>query len=197
MLRDTNLLERHIFRRYWDDGQLDLFAAAGVFLIGLFWLRSLPAGAAIVPALMVPLWQPLRRRLVEPRMGRVEFTNTRDQQNRRALKFVMYGGIAVLILGIEVYFFRDSLPVSPSLNLIAGLPAFILAVLAVAASVLVGSARFLLHAAVLVVAGASGALLGWRPGTILAFAGTAMLVIAGIVIARFMKSSPVDAGEED
>lgn len=192
MLENMNLLERQVFQQYWDDGLLDLFAAAGVFLIGVFWLRDLPVGAAIVPALMVPLWQPLRRRLVEPRMGLVEFTEARERRNQRMLKLVMYLGIAVLILGIEVYFFRDSLPAQPTVALVAGLPALLLALLAVITTILIGSARFLFYAVVLAAIGMAGAFLSWRPGAILAAAGAVMLIFAGVIVARFILTNPID-----
>jgi len=190
MLDNMNLLERKVFRHYWDDGLLDLFAAIGILLIGIFWLRDLPVGAAIVPAWLVPLWNPLRKKIVEPRLGLVEFTEARDRQNRRMLQWVMYIGIGLLILGIELYFFRDSLPLEPTIALIAGLPAFLLALLAIFTAALVGSARFVAYALILVLTGVSGALLNWTPGLILAVAGAIMFVIAGSLLIQFLRQNP-------
>lgn len=187
MLDNMNLLERKVFQHYWNDGLLDVFAAIGIFLIGVSWLRDFPVGAAIVPALLVPFWNPVRRRVIEPRLGLVEFTEARDHQNRRMLQWVMYIGIAVLILGIELYFFRDALPIQPTVALIAGLPAFLLALLAIFTAALVGSTRFIAYALILVIAGVSGALLDWTPGLILAVAGGIMLVIAGSLLIRFLR----------
>jgi hypothetical protein len=72
MLDNMNLLERKVFQSYWDDGLLDLFAAIGIFLIGVSWLRDFPVGAVFVPALLVPFWNPVRRKVIEPRLGLVD-----------------------------------------------------------------------------------------------------------------------------
>ncbi len=78
----------------------------------------------------------------------------------------LFAAIGVfLIVGLELYFFRDDLPVEPTVALVAGLPAFLLA------------------------------LLEWTPGMILTVAGAVMLVIAGILLIRFIVLNP--AGEEE
>jgi hypothetical protein len=193
MLEDMNWLERKVFRCYWDDGLLDLFGATGVFVIGLCWLRDLPVGAAIVPALLVPFWAPVRQRYIEPRLGMVEFTAERERRNRRLLRLVMYLGIGALILGIELYFFRDSLRAAPSLSLIAALPAFLLAILAAITSVLISSGRFLGYAGILIVVGIAGAVSDWTPGLILATAGVPMLAISIGLLARFVRANPLES----
>jgi hypothetical protein len=190
MLDNMNLLERKVFQSYWDDGLLDLFAAIGIFLIGVSWLRDFPVGAVFVPALLVPFWNPVRRKVIEPRLGLVEFTEARERRNQRLLKLVMYIGIAVLILAIELYFVRDSLPVEPTVALIAGLPAFLLALLAIITAALIGSARFVAYALILVTTGVGGALLDWGPGKILAVVGGIMFVIAGCLLIQFIRANP-------
>jgi len=195
MLENMNLLERKVFQHYWDDGLLDLFAAIGVLLIGVFWLRDLPVGAAFVPAWLAPAWNPVRRKFIEPRLGLVEFTEDRERRNRKMLRLTLYAGIAFLIVGLELYFFRDDLPVEPTVALIAGLPAFLLALLAIFTAALIGTARFVAYAVILVLAGVAGALLEWTPGMILTVAGAVMLAIAGILLIRFIVLNPV--GEEE
>ena len=76
-------LEGRLFRRYWDDGLLDLLVGVGVLLIGIGWVCDQVALAAFTPALLVPLWRPLRARLVEPRLGAVEFADKRVRRQRR------------------------------------------------------------------------------------------------------------------
>lgn len=195
MLENMNLLERKVFQQYWDDGLLDLFAAIGVFLIGILWLRDLPVGAAFVPVWLVPAWNPVRRKFIEPRLGLVEFTEERERRNRKMLQLILYAGIAFLIVGLELYFFRDDLPVEPTVALIAGLPAFLLALLAIFTAALIRTARFVAYAVILVLTGVAGALLEWTPGMILTVAGAVMLVIAGILLIRFIVLNP--AGEEE
>ncbi|MDJ0655081.1 MAG: hypothetical protein QNJ40_13045 [Xanthomonadales bacterium] len=196
MLENLNNLERRVFRTYWEDGLLDVMAAVGVLIIGLFWLRDLPVAAAIVPALMVPIWSPLRQKLIEPRLGLVEFGDQRTSRNARNLRWVMYGGIATLVLFLELYFLRDSLTL-PGTTFIAGLPAMLLGVLAVLTAALIGSPRFLGYAAILVVAALAGAVRGWTPGLILTVSGGAMLVIASTTLVRFLLRNPADPGPLD
>lgn len=88
----TTPLERRVFRSYWDDGLLDVFAAIGVTAIGLLWLRDIPAGAVIVPPLLIPLWAQVRRKWIEPRAGFVEFSDDREYRSKRLLRLVFYLG---------------------------------------------------------------------------------------------------------
>lgn len=196
MLENLGSVERHVYRAYWDDGLLDVFASTGVLGTGLFWMIDYAAAAAIVPAVLVPLWAPARRRFVEPRLGMVEFTESRERRNTQLLRVVLFAGIASLILGLELYFFRDKFAIDPSVSMIAGLPALLLALMAIVVSLLVASLRFLIYAFVLVVAGVSGALAGWPPGPILAAAGGVMLVIAARILAGFFMTNPY-ASESD
>lgn len=194
MSDNSKLLELRIYRYYWDDGLLDLFAGIGVVLIGISWMRGYAAAGAIVPALLVPLWQPFRQRFVEPRLGVVEFSDSRRRQNRKRLKLVAYLGIISLIIALELYFNRERLPIDPGTRLIAGLPAMLLGVLAVMTAMLIASARFLVYALVLLATGSVGAWLNWSPGTIMAVGGAVILVIATAVFAMFLRANPVDPG---
>jgi hypothetical protein len=194
MLDNDHSLERRLYQHYWDDGLLDIFSALGVFLIGVFWLRDLPPAAAIVPALLVPAWQPTRRRLVEPRLGFVEFSDERERLNRRRLRLTLYLGIAAMIVALELYFARKALPAEPAMQLVAGLPAILLAAPAAVTAILIARPQFLVYAVVLLTAGFAGALSGWSPGAIMVAAGAGMFVIAATIFARFLHTNPVDPG---
>ncbi len=191
MLENTGAIEQRVYRAYWNDGLLDVFAAAGVFAIGLFWLFDLPVGAAFVPAWLVPAWGPCRRRLIEPRLGMVEFSDARQRRNTSMLRLILYAGIGCLILGIEMYFLRDRLGQNPSMTLIAGLPAVLLALLAIATAALIATPRFLVYAAVLAGVGTTGGIFGLRPGMILAIAGSVMAVPATAILVRFMRNNAI------
>ncbi len=191
MIENLQQLERQVFRSYWDDGLLDVVAAVGVFLIGIFWLRDLPVGAAIVPPLLIPFWPALRQKLIEPRLGHVEFTEERERSNTRNLKLVAWLGIGTLVLALELYFFRDSLPALLEGGWIAGLPAMLLGLLAAITGLLIGGARFVGYAVILIIAGLAGAALGWEPGLILAVAGAVLLAFGGVRLVRFLIANPV------
>lgn len=191
MLNNLGTIERHVYRSYWNDGLLDLFAAVGVLAVGVFWIVDFPVGGAILPALFVPLWGPIRHRLVEPRLGMVEFSDTRNERNFNLLGQTALLGLGFFALGVSLYFLRDKLGVEPTVTLIAGLPAALLGLLAVITAFLVASPRFFIYAALLVAAGIVGALGGLEPGQILAAAGAGMLVMALSVFIRFLHNNSV------
>ncbi|MDJ0708768.1 MAG: hypothetical protein QNJ14_00190 [Woeseiaceae bacterium] len=196
MLENGGAIERRVYRAYWNDGLLDIFAAAGVFAIGIFWLYDLPVGAVFVPVWLVPAWGPCRRHFIEPRLGMVEFSDARQRRNNNLLRLILYVGIGCLVIGIELYLLRDRLGTNPSMTLIAGLPAVLLAVLAVATAALIATPRFLVYAAVLAAAGVTGAVFGLQPGLILVVAGGGMAILAAGVLWSFVRDNPVVAEDD-
>lgn len=192
MIEDMAALERRIYSTYWDDGLLDLFAAIGVLIVGVSWTFGFPVGAVIAPALLIPLWRPVRQRLIEPRLGCVEFTDQRESRTRAMLRTGLYAGIGVLALGVIAYLGRDRIATLAAGDLAAALPAVLVAVMAVLTSVMVASPRFVIYAGVLVLAGIAGALKGLEPGQTLLEAGAFILVVAVILLARFLRGNPAE-----
>ena len=196
MLGNTNTIEKQVFRTYWNDGLLDLFGAIGVLAIGIFWTLDFTVGSAILPALLIPLWGPCRERFIEPRLGMVEFSDARERRNTNRLLMIVALGVGTLVLGVALYFLRDRIGLSPSVTFIAGLPAVLLGFLAVLTAFLILAMRFLAYAAVLVVAGIAGALAGQEPGPIMTAAGIALLLLALVVVIRFVRENPVSGVSE-
>lgn len=190
MLDDLSKLERKIFQTFWDDGLIDLFAGVGVLLIGLAWWRALPVMGAIVPALMIPLWKPLRDRWIEPRLGLVEFSETRMRTNRRWMNGSVVGGVVVLLLALAVYFTKGRAAPHELSHMIAALPAALLAVMATLVAVMLSCVRFLVYALVLLGASAVGLVLKWEPGSILVLAGGIITLMSLFVLLRFLGEYP-------
>ena len=196
-MRETmGAIEKQVFRTYWNDGLLDLFGAIAVLAIGVCWTYDLIVGAAIVPAVMVPLWVPIRRRFIEPRLGMVEFSDARDRHNAGRLKMVAALGVGTFFLAVVLYFLRDRLGVSPAVTVVAGLPAMLLGLLATLTAFMISAFRYLAYAAVLVIAGISGALAGFEPGPIMSAAGVSLLLVAFVVVIRFVRENPVSGEYE-
>ena len=191
MLREMGGIENRVYRAYWNDGLLDVFAAVGVLLIGIAWTFDFVVGGAITPALLVPLWGPFRQRFVEPRLGMVEFSEKRERTNRDRLLLVILLGIGAFALVVSLYGLRDRLALDPAVSFIAGLPALLLAIPAALTAILVSTSRFLVYAALLIISGGVGAMSGLEPGPILVSAGIPILLIAGIVLLRFVHNNPV------
>ncbi|NVJ69975.1 MAG: hypothetical protein HWE08_06460, partial [Alphaproteobacteria bacterium] len=55
-------MEGLLTRQFFDDGLLDMFVGVGLALIGIAWLSGLLALGAIVPAVMMQYWKPLRQK---------------------------------------------------------------------------------------------------------------------------------------
>jgi len=197
MLNNLGAIEQRVYHAYWNDGLLDMFAAIGVLAIGISWIVDFPVGAAIVPALLVPLWGPFRQRFVGPRLGMVEFSDAREQRNSNMLRLAVLLGFGFFALGVSLYFLRDKLDIGPAVSFIAGLPAALLGLLAIITAFLVASPRFFIYAALLVIAAAVGVLDGWEPGLILAEAGAGMLVIALAIFVRFLQNNPVPDEDQE
>jgi len=195
MLENMNSLERQVYRTYWNDGLLDLFGAVGVLAIGVAWLADAHVFGAIVPAMLVPIWSPLRQRLIDPRLGLVEFSDDRERRNRKQLGMVAALGAGTLGLALILYFVRTRLGIDADLSLVAALPALLLALLAIITALLVSTARFLLYAAMLAISGVAGALYGFEPGPILVIAALPILGIALHVLGRFLRNNPVSGDD--
>jgi len=180
-------LEQQVFRSYWDDGLLDLFAGAGILGIGIFWVMDIVVGGAILPALMVPLWTPFRQKLIEPRLGLVEFSDRREQRNHRFLIGVFIAGVGTLMLGIMVYFFVRGSGVRPDVSLIAALPAVLLGILALFTGFLLGAYRFFVYAVWLAMAGVLGSFAGQGPGVSMIAGGAVITISATFLLARFIR----------
>ena len=191
MFREMSGIENRVYRAYWNDGLLDVFAAVGVLLIGIAWTFDFVVGGAITPALLVPLWGPFRQRFIEPRLGLVEFSEKRERTNRSRLLLVILLGIGAFALVVSLYVLRDRLALEPSVSFIAGLPALLLAIPAALTAMLVSTGRFLVYAALLAVAGGVGAIVGWEPGPILVSAGIPILLVASTVLLRFVRNNPI------
>lgn len=196
MLENMNTIERQVFRTYWNDGLLDMFGAVGILAIGIAWTVEAHVFGAIVPALLVPLWAPMRQRFIEPRLGLVEFSDDRERRNTKRLGMVAAFGIGTLGLFLTLYFARTRLGFDADISLVAALPALLLALLAIITAFLVSTLRFLLYAALLAISGLGGALYGIEPGPILVIAAVAMLGIALFVIGRFLRNNPASGEHE-
>ena len=90
-------MEKRLFRRSFDDGWLDVLVGLGLTGIGVCWLAGAIALTAVVPAVLFPFWKIGREALVEPRLGRVRFSEARTEETRRSLTGWLVLGASVLV----------------------------------------------------------------------------------------------------
>ena len=188
-------LESRLFRHYWNDGLIDLFAGIALVALGALWWVDLVAVGAAVPAMLAMLWAPLRRALVAPRAGHVEFSDARTGRNRQLL----IGSALLGLLMLAAFVALQASTPARSADLLAvvapGIPAFLLAVLAAIAGWGLGLPRFLGYAAALCLAGAGVAWADARPEFAMFGAGVLVLASASWRLSRFLKV-PVDLAED-
>ena len=181
-------IEAKLFRAYWDDGLLDVFCGLGVVGIGVCWLVDLVPLGALLPATLIPMWGPLRKRWVEPRAGLVEFSEARSSRNRRFLRSALWLGVGALCSFLSLFWWLRGARAAPLLpSAIPALPAVLVACPAALTAFALGLPRFLGHAGILVACGIFAALADAEPGVSLV-AGGALVTIAGArLLASFLQ----------
>jgi len=192
----ADALESRLFRRYWDDGLLDLFAGVGVVAIGIFWAFDFVALGAVVPAILASLWVPLRRALVEPRAGLVEFSDGRTGRMQRLGWGSVVFGLAMLALFVSLVVLNGWRPVALLSSLTPGLPAFLLALPSALVGWGLGLPRFHAYAAILCIGGLVVALADTRPELAMLAGGIVVLASGAWRLQRFLRI-PVENAEAD
>ncbi len=197
--KDLAQIERKAYETIWEDGLLDVFVGAGVLGIGVSWVSGHAVYGAILPALLVPVWQAARKKIVEPRTGYVEFSPARKTREKRGLGLMLLLGVLTLMLGIGVYFMARERP--PELDrllpvVIPALPAALLGFGGALVGFLFGIRRFLTYAALLFLGAAVGAHLGAGPGWHFLAPGLVILVVGVTLLASFLKKYPLAAAED-
>jgi hypothetical protein len=182
--------ESRLFATFWDDGLLDLLSGMALLLSGLGWQTALGVLAVLQAPLWLLAWPPLRRLLIEPRAGFVEFSRTRRARNRTHLMAVLALGLGALIL-LALAASRAGAPdVSPgTAEPVAGLPATLLTVPAILAALLTGARRFYLYGLLLLAGAATAGILNLNPGIPIAVAGAMMMAVGGLLLLHFNRES--------
>jgi len=188
-------LEQSLYRTYWDDGLLDLWAGLGVLSTGVFWILGWVTVAPALPLLLIILWPAARRRWVEPRVGAVCLSRQRRLRERMKLAWCLQVGWPMLVLVLVGCWGLSVGRWVPPLIMAPAIPLVILSALALGASLMLSLARFSAYAALLFLVGLAGMALAWEPGPLIVIGG-AMISGAGLVrFTRFLRLKPVAGGE--
>lgn len=197
-MHDTDLkqMEETAYRESYSDGLVDLFAGASLIWIGACWLwfESLAPFAAIIPAALSPALIPLRRGLVESRVGYVRWTAPRRAWEQRQRSGLLALGVAMLALAIiaAASLMSDGgLPEASSLA--AAIPAVLVVIPTVLLAAVTGLRRLWGYAFVIVAAAALTVVTTQNPGWPLLIGGVVM-VLTGLTL--FMRFLRLPAGDE-
>ncbi len=191
MFQSKSPLERRVVRAYWNDGVLDILAGVATLFIGIAWQMDLVPLGAIAPAVVIPFWRVIRRRVTEPRLGHVEFSDGQVARNRSFLQWMLIGGCGVFVLGVLGYFLVTGLRQDMGAqDWVAGLPTALIGLLALATSLIIAVPRFAAYALAFLVCGFGVVLYGLEPGVGI-LAGGAIVTIGGsLQLQRFLASHP-------
>ncbi|MGD8276426.1 MAG: hypothetical protein PVH00_00305 [Gemmatimonadota bacterium] len=183
-------LERGAYRSRWRDGTLDLFGGLGVLMVGAAWWVDLYwLAPALVPVLMV-LWMGVRRRVVEPRIGRVRFSRERREREATGLWGAVGMGVVVLLVLVLLWVFRGERMAVVPREWVRGLPVALLGLMALVASLMTGLVRFAGYALILAGVGAIGVMLGLEPAPQILIGGTIVTLAGGALLFRFLAAHP-------
>ncbi len=186
-------IEGQLFRSFWDDGLLDTLCGVALLALGIGWGLHQGVVAAIVPPVMIPLWKPLRRKLVEPRAGFVEFSRKRQLETRRGLKMVFVLCVGAFLLGVGTYVAIQAMGGAEALGglrrVISGLPALLLAVGAVIVAHLTGARRFQLYALLLALLASTTIVMQLGPAMPPLASGIVVTFSGAILLVRFLRAS--------
>ena len=183
-------VESSAFRSFWNDGLLDLMFGLVVVVTGLSWWQDVAVLGAIFPAVCVSMWNPLRKRLVEPRLGYVEFSGERDLKVRsfRHGLIAIFTGTAAFGLVIFVLWNGNVLP--HMAEWVAGLPLILIAIPAVFFALFTNCRRFSVYALALFLAGVEVVIQGWEPHVGLIASGSFITIAGLVILMRFLSRYP-------
>jgi len=196
-MSSTNLedLESEAYQESFSDGLMDLAVGLALAVIGAIWLwfEGQAGLAGAVGALVAWALVPIRRRVVEPRLGYVRWTAPRLKWERSQLKLLFWLGTVALLSGIalaQAMGDADRAAVSDR-NFVAGLPAILLAVGAFVLAATSGFRRLWFYGVALIGAGVVTIIIEAGPGGSLFTAGTAIGAFSVALLVRFLRAHPV------
>lgn len=187
-------LERKAFQSFWDDGLLDTMVGAAITLIGFSWWQDMVALGAVFPALCVSMWYPLRRKLIEPRLGYVEFSGKRELKSRSFRFGMIVFMTGTIMFGAVMYLFWNSGAMPDLREMVAGFPAALIAMMAIPFAIFTGCRRFFAYAAIMLITGATTVLMDLRPGPPMLAGGMIIAVMGLALLLKFMADHPAESG---
>jgi hypothetical protein len=185
-------IETRLFKAFWDDGLLDIFCGVALLAVGIGWGLHQVLLASVVPPILVPLWGPFRRKLVEPRAGYVEFSQARKEKTRTGLKVTFALCVGAFLLGVGMFLYLRVASIEEGYwvaGFIPGLPAMLLGVGALIAVQLTGARRFVVYALLMVSFGAATIALQFGPAMPMLASGMALTLSGAVLMVRFLRAS--------
>jgi hypothetical protein len=170
-------------------------AGTGIILMASAWLFGMVPLGALAPVVLMPFWKPLRARITQPRLGFVELSGAQEGRDKEFLLTSITIGVVTFLISIAVYLVVIRSPGDLNIG-IAGLPAIIIAFMALMTAAITSLKRFILYAGFLVVCGVTVSLLDMEPFWSLLAGGLAIVIGGGIGLSRFISQHQVRSDEK-
>lgn len=185
--------DRQTSMGYPRDGLGELFAGSGLLVFGLGILIDIPWLGAIFPAMLLPVWQSLRRSLIAPRLRADEVVSPEEANGNTRVGLVL--GTASLLLGILFFALMSTDILTPTFQtwfrayfaLLLGLVGAFFCVLG---ALLTGIRRLYAYAALVVAIFGSGQVFGWGLEVSMASTGVVFLLVGAVLLRTFLRQHP-------
>ncbi len=187
-------IEQQVYKTIWEDGLIDIFVGLGLFLLGITWIGLDSVYGSFVAPVLVPFWVVARKRVSEPRIGIVNFSAERVTKENRKLRGFFLFGVLTLVLGVGWYFLGGSGATNApawAANIVAGLPALLLAIPAIIVACAYGLSRFFGYALVLLVSAIPVITFDLRPGWAFLPVGIIAVAAGTVLLTRFVRNYPI------
>jgi hypothetical protein len=196
MNRFLKRLELRTNRAYWGDGLLDLFCGFALLVLGVCWVMHQAAFGGITPALLIPLWGPLRKRFTEPRLGVVELAEKRQDRNRAFIGLMLVAGALSFLLGIGV-FLGHEYDLELSIIVVKAMPGSLVGIAGIATAEALQLRRFFVYGGItLVTALVVGFVPELNPGWAFVSGGLCALIGGALLATKFSRLHPVRTEEK-
>jgi hypothetical protein len=189
-------MDRQLYGAYWDDGLLDLICGMVLVVMGILWWFNVTYLISFPIVLAPPLWFSLRRAIVEPRAGFVEFSRKRKRRNLKWIVagYVIFTAMACLAVSGGAYLYKSEGGDFVG-SFINGVPGALTAILAFFAGWLTMARRFHVYALVLIVSGVITAVTQWTPAVPLLCTGVVVQAMGTKLLYNFRRNA--DAFEQE
>jgi MFS family permease len=192
-------LEKAAFRSRWRDGVVDLLGGIGVLLVGAMWSMDIFWAAGLPVPILLVAWILIRKRIVEPRIGRVTFKRERREREEGLTKAGVWFGVGVLLffVALSAFEMRHAGGMGAWFQeRAAALPVTLLALMALQAAIMTGVKRFIGYAALFLATGSVATRVGLEPGPQILIGGGIVFVSGLFLFIRFLSRHPIRSVEE-
>lgn len=176
-----------ILAYHHQDGLVDLFIGSVAFLGGIGFLSGMPHFAAIAPAIFLPVWQSIRRKMTYPRIGRPAQSGAITTLFTFTLLMGLVG-LAGLLL------FARTLPAWLA-TLLQGYDLVLFGIILAGIFGAVGAAvrvyRMFFYSSLIAALSFAGNMLGLDLGWILLIFGALMIAAGFTILIRFIHTHPI------